>query len=329
MWENITPPQVPIGGANNLGVVNVVANPLAPGEIFVASNQKGIFKSSDCGSTWTKVNTGANAAVMDSGTAFLFVMDPITPNVMYADTFQGSQTNIFKTTNGGADWNPTWAAGGLVAMATEYLSPELASIDPTNHLHIVVGIHANCKAPYNPMCLAESTDGGGNWHIVNGPSEFGGWIEDAAPVVVNATTILIGSAFKPLYVTQDGGGTWSKVAGSGGLRGLTTNGWTYMGAAFNLQRSKDLVNWTDLQNTPGEVGFGIVSDDKMIYAASRYHTLYAKSPVTDGANWTSFPAPPNLVNPMTDGAYSLAIDTTHNILYSASQASGLYRMLTR
>ena len=49
VWENITPPQVPIG-AGGVGVPNVVVNPLAPGELYICTDHKGIFKSSDCGS---------------------------------------------------------------------------------------------------------------------------------------------------------------------------------------------------------------------------------------------------------------------------------------
>ena len=42
VWENITPPQVPIG-AGGVGVPNVVVNPLAPGELYICTDHKGIF----------------------------------------------------------------------------------------------------------------------------------------------------------------------------------------------------------------------------------------------------------------------------------------------
>jgi hypothetical protein len=323
VWEDITPPQVPIG-ANGSGVPNVVTNPLSPGELYVCTYQKGIYKSSDCGASWTKVNTGRKGAALDSGTAWLFLIDPVTPNVLYADSFQGSDNNLFKSTNGGVDWDPLWLPGSPAAKAAGY--PELLAIDPTNHLHLVANFHQNCNAPYVPVCFGETTDGGTTWRIVNGPSELKGWQEDASPIVVDAKTFLLGAIFTPLYLTTDDGATWSQVSSSGGLRMVHAGGWHYDGAAFGLQRSQDLKNWTMIPKTPGLVGFGFVTDGDTLFASSRYHINYVKSPVADGVNWTSFAAPSKLVNPDADGSYSLAIDTSHHILYSANQSSGVWRM---
>jgi hypothetical protein len=324
VWENVTPPQVPLG-ANGSGVPNVVANPLSPGELFICTYKKGIYKSSDCGASWTKVDTGRNAAALDSGTAWLFVIDAVTPNVIYADSFQGSDNNLFKTTNGGVDWDPLWKPGEAAMKAAGY--PELLGIDPTNHLHLVANFHQNCNAPYSPVCFGETTDGGATWRIVNGPPQLTGWAEDASPIVVNATTFLLGAIFTPLYLTTDDGATWKQVAASGGLRMLHENGWYYDGAGFSIQRSKDLMTWTSLDKTPGLVGFGFTTDGQTLFASSRYHVNYVRSPVADGATWTAFAGPPNLVNP-DDGSYSLAVDTSHHILYSANQSSGIYRMST-
>jgi hypothetical protein len=291
--------------------------------IYAGTSQKGIHKSSDCGATWTKVNTGRNGAALDSGTPWLFLIDPITADVLYADAFGGSNNNLFKSTNGGVDWDPLWAPDGVVAKAAGY--PELLGIDPQNHLHLVANFHQNCNAPYTPVCFGESTDGGATWRIVNGPSELGGWAEDAAPIVVDATTFLLGSGWSPLYLTKDAGATWTKVAGSGGLRMVHENGWYYVGAAFSVQRSRDLIAWTEPPNTPGLVGFGLVSDGATLFASSRYGINYEQAPVSDGATWSKLAAPTGLAG--SDGSYSLAIDKSHRILYSANQGSGLYRML--
>jgi len=324
VWEKITPPQVPIG-AGGVGVPNVVVNPLAPGELYICTDHKGIFKSSDCGASWTKIDTGRNAAALDSGTAWLFVIDPVTPNVIYADSFQGSNNNLFKTTNGGVDWDPLWKPGEAAMKAAGY--PELLAIDPTNHLHLVANFHQNCNAPYSPVCFGETTDGGETWRIVNGPPALKGWAEDASPIVIDANTFLLGAIFTPLYLTRDDGATWTQVSGSGGLRMVHDNGWYYDGAAFSIQRSKDLSSWTSLDKTPGLVGFGFVSDGQTLFASSRYKVNYVRSAVADGATWTAFAGPSPLVS-QDDGSYSLAIDTSHHILYSANQGSGLFRMYT-
>jgi hypothetical protein len=327
VWENVTPPQVHIG-ANGTGVPNVVVNPLSPGELYVSTYQQGFYKSSDCGSTWTKIDTGVNASTMDSGTAWLFVIDPITPNVLYADTFNGSAINIFKTTNGGVDWTPLWAAGSNVAQAAQPVEPELLSIDPTNHEHIIASIHNNCSSQYTPVCFAESDDGGTTWRIVNGPPGLTTWVEDMSPIIVNSTTFLLGSAWNPLYLTTNDGASWAQVSQSGGLRMLSVNGWNYVGGQLGMQRSKDLMTWTPLANTPNTVGGGLVTDGQTLFAASRSTVAYVESPASDGSIWTKMSAPSPLVNATTDGAYSFAVDTTHHVLYSANQSSGLFRMIT-
>ena len=89
------------------------------------------------------------------------------------------------------------------------------------------------------------------------------------------------------------------------------------------------MTWTALASTPNEVGFGLASDGQTLFAATRYSVKYAESPASDGLTWTTLPAPSKLLNPMTDGAYSLAVDTIHHILYSANQSSGLFRMITQ
>jgi hypothetical protein len=324
VWESITPPGMDLG-PSGVGVPNVMTNPITPGEVFIGTSKRGILKSSDCGASWTKVNTGRHGADLDSGTPWLFLIDPITPNVLYADTFLGSNNNLYKTTNSGVDWDPLWKPGEAAMKAAGY--PELLAIDPTNHLHLVANFHQNCNAPYRPVCFGETTDGGETWHIVNGPADLTGWQEDASPIVIDANTFLLGAIFTPLWMTRDDGATWTKVSSSGGLRMIHEGDWYYDGAAFSIQRSKDLSTWTSLDKTPGLVGFGIVSDGQTLFASSRYHSNYVKSSVADGATWTTFATPSKLIN-QDDGSYSLAIDRSHHILYSANQGSGLYRMYT-
>jgi hypothetical protein len=329
VWQSISPPQIPIG-SNNSGVPNVVANPLSPGEIYISTYQQGIYKSSDCGATWAKANTGNNASAIDSGTAWLFVIDPVTPQVLYADTFGGNPYTLYKTTNGGTDWDPLWPAGGVVAQASEGGIPELMAIDPTNHEHIITTIHANCVAPHPPLCFAESDDGGANWRIADGPTGSE-WVEGAAPIVLGPKTFLLGSTWVALSLTTDDGQSWRTVSPSGGLQMIQANGWYYTSEQNGIQRSRDLTTWTSLTSgVGGEITYGLATDGTTLFVASRsqvYPGSYAQSPASDGSNWSKMPTPSPLVNPTSDGAYSFAIDTVHHILYSANQGSGLFRMV--
>ena len=97
----------------NTDVVYVAAT----GHLWGANKERGVFKTTDGGRTWTHVlfvdeNTGATE----------LVMDPSNPRVLYAGMYQRQRTvfgfngggpgsGIYKTTDGGATW--TRLAGGL------------------------------------------------------------------------------------------------------------------------------------------------------------------------------------------------------------------------
>ncbi len=74
------------------------------------------------------------------------------------------------------------------------------SLDPTNHLHLLVSTHGDCYAPYQPSCLGESKDGGGTWNTLTAPE---GWTEGGGVIIVkDKLWIWCGSTMK---VTTDGG----------------------------------------------------------------------------------------------------------------------------
>jgi len=83
----------------------------APGHLWGANHERGIFKTTDGGKTWAQVlyindDTGGND----------IAIDPESPETLYASTYQhrrtaagynggGPESAIYKTTDGGATWN--------------------------------------------------------------------------------------------------------------------------------------------------------------------------------------------------------------------------------
>ena len=217
-------------------------------------------------------------------------------------------------------------------------------MDPTDHLHLVGGAHATCAAPYTPICVAETFDGGQTWAIVNVdiPGAMG-FSEQGGPYVVDDKTILFAQKFGGLMLTTDDGATWTnvlppQVAGTSGGE-FTDHPWyasatgTYsLPASGNLNgviQSSDVMNWSWVTGSPSngyDLGFAVgggyvfVADD----GNGDVHThWYAKE--TDLSTWTALPA----ANIPTDaiGPQALAYDEAHRMLYSADSSAGVFRIV--
>jgi hypothetical protein len=106
-------------------IARIVIHPTNPnivwvaalGHLFSPNAQRGVFKTTDGGRTWSKVLYRTE----DAG-AIDLVIDPRDPNALYAALYQGMrhpwhlddggpESGIYKTTDGGAHW--TKLAGGL------------------------------------------------------------------------------------------------------------------------------------------------------------------------------------------------------------------------
>src|SRR6266852_5054617 len=83
VWQNITPPQVPLPGPApcDYGTLAFVVDTHTPSTIYLGTCQHGIYKSTNSGASWTHVNTGANAAIIDNSRQWTMVIDPVDPQV--------------------------------------------------------------------------------------------------------------------------------------------------------------------------------------------------------------------------------------------------------
>src|SRR5204862_417293 len=78
------------------GVTSLVLDPARSGTIYVGSDHAGLWKSTDCGSTWTKLNTGRNGTILDGGLLWTVAIDPLDPTVIYLSAFNSG--------DGGTTW---------------------------------------------------------------------------------------------------------------------------------------------------------------------------------------------------------------------------------
>jgi photosystem II stability/assembly factor-like uncharacterized protein len=197
---------------------------------------RGILISTDSGATW-RLSTGPSNA-FDRLTTSQIAVDPTNGLVAYAamadlgfNGLFGSNTGIWKTTNGGTTWTNTTAA------IDSMFSWSAVVIDP-NHPHT---IYAAAGYPFGAATngVYKSINGGSSWHLLSaGPK---GMAAGRIAIAVSRTNSQI------VYVTASG--TW--VPGSTSVPG-TTN----YGTLYKIMRSDNGgSSFTDLTNgTPNYMG---------------------------------------------------------------------------
>jgi hypothetical protein len=279
----------------------------------------GIFKSTDCGANWTKVSTGTHSAELETGDTWGLAIDPENADVLYASNGYGSPPTLFKSVNGGVDWDELIADGSDLATAVGGNFVQGFSLEPGNADHVVVTFHFNCAGDFAPMCLAETTDGGSSWRAFKGPTS--GWSEGAGPTVLGPTTFLYGTG-GALYYTSDSGANWEKVADNGGGAHYTSgDGTMYIGGDSGLMKSLDGQAWSNVPSSPK--ASGLIGDGTNLYAV--YQNDYSGKPVytaleSDPTSWTNMTTPA-----IKQGGGALAFDHDHHVFYGAFWGAGLWR----
>jgi hypothetical protein len=344
VWENITPPE--FATPANMETFSIAVNPLDLSVLSTAGNKTnggtgsvGIFKSTDCGASWTKISTGKNGSVLETGESFGLMIDPVHPENVYTANGYGDGPTLYKSTNGGVDWD---ALQPDVQGVTSLSFVQTFDIDPKDANHIVLTFHENCNAPLAPMCFSETKDGGATWRELLGPDD--GWHEAATIVMLGGPSWFFEDV-NGAWLTVDGGQTWDKVLTAyGGFSNgpfygghLGPDGTLYVGVAntgIAASRADPTASppvplgktWNLLPKTPQATA--IVDDGVSMFIEWNWDTsgqpVYTAS-LGDLGTWTNLMTP---AGGMKRGG-NLAYEAGHHILYSGNGTSGLWRYKTR
>ncbi len=192
-----------------------------PGKLWSDSDERGVYKTSDGGKTWTKVLKGANASTGCSMLSF----DRANPKTLYAGmwdfrrkgwTFRSggegptapSGSGLFKSADGGATWNEISNASGLPAKPWGRVAVTVA---PSNSNIVYALIEA--EPPKNG--LYRSDDGGRTWQSRD-RSQFMIWRPFYfANLIVDPKNP--DKVYKPgggLIASNDGGKSFSGIGGN-------------------------------------------------------------------------------------------------------------------
>jgi hypothetical protein len=331
-WQNITPAGKAPGAVNGTVGAAIVVDPFEPKRVWLGTGSKegAIWRSDNCGASWTKANTGRGGAVSD-GAQWSMQLDTVTPGIMYATSGYGAES-LWKSSDAGHGWSDI-LSGTLYSRVAYQRFVNNVSLDPTNHLHVVVSTHGTCEAPYAPSCIAESLDGGNNWKVITAPEP---WTEGGGLIVVKGG-LWIWCGVK-LLVTKDSGKTWSSdaLSGDGNCEAEYTirpfvpasNGKYYLGSRYGVLRSADGAKW---EHIPGSTGINVMlaQGSKKIFAADQWHPTLKWASLDNDQVWHDLPAPDQISQGTDHGIPFLAYDDAHGILYASLFTAGVARMVVR
>lgn len=132
----------------------LAANPKAPEHLLAGTDDAGIWRSLDSGTTWNRVG---EQTVTDPVTAL--APDPADPSVFYAGT---EPSHVYKTIDGGDRWEQTEGLQDLDSASSWAFPPDPSThhvrwieVDPNDPDRLYVAIEAGA--------LIRSFDGGDSW----------------------------------------------------------------------------------------------------------------------------------------------------------------------
>ncbi len=161
-----------VGLGKTMAIARIRINPANPDIAYVAalgdpygpSPERGIFKTTDGGTTWTKV------LFRDDKTGAVDLsMDPAHPDVLYAGFWEvfrtphslssgGPGSGLFKTTDGGATWTELTKNAGLPAPIWGKIGVSVSAADPNR-------VYAIIEAAEGGVFLSD--DAGTTWKLIN------------------------------------------------------------------------------------------------------------------------------------------------------------------
>jgi len=205
----------PFAGGRVSRACGVSGDPLT---YYAATASGGVWKSSDGGLTWKPIFDDQPTSSIGS-----IAVAPSDPNVVYVGTGEANirgnvapGAGIFKSTDGGKTWKHVWKQVGQIGTI---------AVDPRNPDVCFAAVLGHAFGPNSERGVYRTQDGGKTWERVlykndeTGASDV--CIDPSNPRVIFAGfwqarrrpwELISGGPGSDLYVSRDGGDTWTSLA---------------------------------------------------------------------------------------------------------------------
>jgi photosystem II stability/assembly factor-like uncharacterized protein len=309
-----------------------------PGKLWSDSDDRGVYKTSDGGKSWTKVLKGTNASTGCS----MMSIDPQNPKTLFAGmwdfrrkgwTFRSggestsapSGSGLFKSTDGGATWNDLNGAG-LPAKPWGRVAVSVAPSRPN-----VVYAFVEAEPPMNG--LYRSDDSGRTWELRDRSQNMIWRAFYFANLIVDPKDE--NKIYKPgggLIVSNDGGKSFSGI--TGGAHGDFHDVWVdpdntdhlITGDDGGVWYSYDSGNkWWKAENLPVSQFYHVSVDNDMPY--------HVYGGLQDNSSWVGDSQYPGGITNSRwenifggDGFWVFADPSDHDSIYAESQGGELGRV---
>ncbi|MBA7549747.1 hypothetical protein ES705_42242 [subsurface metagenome] len=168
-------------------VSSIIINPSNTSEIYAGTENKGIYKSTNAGDSWTQINSGL--IVLDIRE---LVMHPTNPNFIYAGTNGGG---VFKLNSPDTTW--TQISNGLTNWNINSLS-----INSTNPSIIYAGTVDGTGIFF------KSVNGGENWIVSNNGLPTNADVQDIEIDPDDSEILYLSTQSNGIFISTNEGGSW-------------------------------------------------------------------------------------------------------------------------
>jgi hypothetical protein len=330
VWTNVTPTTmsatVLAPTVNAFGPGAIVGDPARPSDLYVGAGGDGLWRSTDYGNTWTKINGAIPGGPIGSPIA----VAGTTPATIWVSAGQG-HGSIYKSIDGGATFN--------LIKGNQPADLYSIKVDPYDSTHLVSGLH-------EADGLIESIDGGASWNAVGGAgwptggiSWYPTFLDTGDAGTTRGNWFAIAQDGASAITTNDQGAHWNVPNGLSGLQhphgcsqifqhGSTLFAAGIYGPGQGVYRSADLgANWTlaDSGKTPQAVVWGTPDNVYSMWgwACSDCSFGSFETAPSPGDVWSA-PAVPDGIGP---NSVAVTFDGNHYIFIGVMWSAGIWRYI--